>query len=259
MRGFRATLVLDRLGSHLGLAGCAWSLSGNSWSTPWRYLPGSAGMDREGKIGPAPSDSDATRGLLELVGQGDRSALGRLLDQHRGSLRQMVELRLDRRIRQRLDPSDVVQEAQMEAASRITDYLRRRPMPFHLWLRRTAFEYLLRLHRRHVEAECRSVDLEVPLPESSSAMLARRILARDPQPAEQASQQELARQLRWALARLPELDREILLMRNFEGLSNAEIGLITNLEPGAVSKRHGRAILRLRKELTAEGRSEMTP
>jgi RNA polymerase sigma factor (sigma-70 family) len=58
------------------------------------------------------------------------------------------------------------------------------------------------------------------------------------------------------LAQLPEADREILLMRSFEGLSNQEIGCLLDLEPGAVSKRHGRALLRLRQLLLEGGLTE---
>src|SRR6516165_2779360 len=108
-------------------------------------------------------DPDETGRLLTRVMAGDRQALDRLLALHRGLLRRAVELRLDPRVRARLDASDVVQEAQLEAARRIGDYLRRRPMPFHVWLEKTAYETLLRLRRQHVDAGCRSVEHEVPL------------------------------------------------------------------------------------------------
>jgi len=191
--------------------------------------------------------------LLEEVRAGDRRALDRLLTGHRAYLRTAVELRLDRRLRARLDPSDVVQEAQLEAARRIDDYLRREPMPFHLWLRQTAYQNLLRLRRQHVEADRRSVTRELPLPDGSSATLARQLLGAGPTPSEQAREEELARRLRQAVAELPETDREILLMRNFEGLSNQEAAQVLGLEPAAASRRYGRAILRLRKVFQAGG------
>ena len=115
-------------------------------------------------------DAEETLRLLEQVRAGDRRALDRLLTGHRAYLLTVVELRLDRRMRARIDPSDVVQEAQLEASRRIEDYLRREPMPFHLWLRQTAYENLLRMRRQHVEAECRTVEREVPLPDGSSAL-----------------------------------------------------------------------------------------
>src|SRR4051812_49879349 len=83
-----------------------------------------------------------TEQLLEAVRQGDASARGRLLDRHRDRLRQMVALRLDRRLAPRVDPSDVVQEALADAGQDLSDYLHDRPMPFYAWLRRFAWDRL---------------------------------------------------------------------------------------------------------------------
>ena len=202
---------------------------------------------------PAAINEAELRGLLQQVREGHRPALDELLARHRGYLLDMVHLRMDQTMRARIDPSDVVQEAQLEAAQRIEDYLGREPMPFHLWLRKTAYQNLLRLRRQHVEADCRSVRRELPLPDGSSATLARQLLGAGPTPSEQAAEQELARRLRQAVADLPETDCEILLMRNFEGLSNQEAAQILGLEPAAASRRYGRAILRLRQVFAAGG------
>jgi len=202
---------------------------------------------------PAGIDDAEVRGLLQQVRQGDRAALDQLLARHRGYLLNVVELRMDQKLRARIDPSDVVQEAQLEAAQRIEEYLGREPMPFHIWLRKTAYENLLRLRRQHVEAGCRSVEREIPLPDSSSAMLARQILSREPNPGQQAVEQELARRLRQAIGQLPEVDAEILLMRNLEGLTNQEVAQVLDIEPSATSKRYGRAILKLRQLLLDSG------
>jgi RNA polymerase sigma-70 factor (ECF subfamily) len=204
-------------------------------------------------------DAEETHRLLHRLRAGDSQALDRLLNGHRDYLRTAVELRMDQKMRRRVDPSDVVQEAQLEAAQRMGDYLERQPMPFHLWLRQTAYQNLLRLRRQHVEAECRAVGRELPLPDGSSAQLARRLLSHGPTPSELVADQELARRLRQAVAELPDIDREILLMRNFEGLSNQEAAQVLGLEPAAASRRYGRAILRLRKLLAGGGSTESQP
>jgi RNA polymerase sigma-70 factor (ECF subfamily) len=80
------------------------------------------------------ADSAQTRRLLERAQAGDAGAAEQLLARHRPLLRQVVALRLDVRLRARVDPSDMVQEAQLDAF-RLADYLRRRPMPFRLWPR----------------------------------------------------------------------------------------------------------------------------
>lgn len=202
---------------------------------------------------PAGIDEAEVRGLLEQVREGDRGALDQLLARHRSYLLTVVELRMDQKMRARVDPSDVVQDAQLEAARRIQEYIDRAPMPFHIWLRKTAYENLLRLRRQHVEADCRSVEREIPLPDSSSAVLARGILSRELNPSQQVIEQELARRLRQALAKLPEVDAEVLLLRNLEGLTNEEAAQVLGIDPSATSKRYGRAILKFRKLLLESG------
>src|SRR5436853_26245 len=116
-------------------------------------------------------DSAETCSLLEQFHQGDKEALGSLLQRHRERMQHFVELRLDRRIRARLDPSDVVQEAQLDMARRMEDFLQRRPMPFHVWAVKTVYERLLNLQRDHLRRQKRSVKREVALPEGSSMKL----------------------------------------------------------------------------------------
>src|SRR6516225_874928 len=110
------------------------------------------------------TDSTQTQGLLEQIAGGDRQALEQLLERYRPGLHAFVEARLDPKLRARLDPSDVVQEAQIEMVRRMDDFLKRRPMPFHLWVRKTAYQRLLNLRRDHRRRR-RSVDREVPWPD----------------------------------------------------------------------------------------------
>src|SRR5262245_29964288 len=95
-------------------------------------------------------DSAETVQLLEEVRAGQADAFDRLFTRHQDYLRQVVALRLDPRLRPRVDPSDVVQETQLEAFRRLPDFLQRQPMPFRLWLRKTAQERLRMLERRHL-------------------------------------------------------------------------------------------------------------
>jgi RNA polymerase sigma-70 factor (ECF subfamily) len=204
-------------------------------------------------------DSAETCALLERVAQGDGRALGRLLERHRPGLRDFVEARLDPRLRARLDPSDVVQEAQWEVARRIDDFLRRRPMPFHLWVRKTAFQRLLNLRRDNRLRARRSVDREVAWPERSSLLLARPLLAAGPSPSQQLAAREFADRVARAVAELPEADREVLLMRHAEQLPYEEIACLLEVEPAAARKRYGRALIRLQKVLSDHGLLEDPP
>jgi RNA polymerase sigma-70 factor (ECF subfamily) len=201
-------------------------------------------------------DSEETERLLEQAQSGDDQAVEQLLAGHRLYLRRLVELRLDPRLRPRLDPSDVVQEAHLEAIRRLADYLEQRPIPFRLWLRQIACDLTSKVRRHHLGTARRAAGREVPLPERSSLELAQQLLAGGSTPSQQLDRRELARRLRQAVAQLPEADREVILMRHFEGLSNQEVGCLLALDPGTVSKRHGRALLRLHKILFAGGMTE---
>src|SRR5262245_19900455 len=106
-------------------------------------------------------DCPETNELLERAARGDRQILGQLLERDRERLRRMVALRLDRRLYGRLDPSDVIKEAQLEAAERLADYLRNPTMSFFLWLRLITVQRLLALHRRHLGAQLRDAAQEV--------------------------------------------------------------------------------------------------
>jgi RNA polymerase sigma-70 factor (ECF subfamily) len=201
-------------------------------------------------------DSDETSGLLRQVAAGDRQAYEKLFARYRSYLLRVVEARLDPKVRPRVDPSDVVQETQLEVLRRLPDYLTRRPMPFRLWLRKTAQERLLVVRRRHVDAGRRAVGREAPLPERSSLLLARAFLGGST-PSRRLARQELACRVRQAVVRLPEADQEILLLRAFEGLSNQEVACVLDMDPATASKRHGRALLRLQKLLAEGGLTEL--
>ena len=91
-----------------------------------------------------PTETDETQELLLRIQSGDTNAFDELFARHRAALRQAVARRLGPMLRGRMDPSDVVQEAQLDALERLAEYIARRPMPFRPWLLRTAFERLLK-------------------------------------------------------------------------------------------------------------------
>jgi RNA polymerase sigma-70 factor (ECF subfamily) len=194
--------------------------------------------------------------LLQQLREGDRGAFEQLCVRHHSYLHQFIELRLDPKLRPRVDPSDVVQEAHLEAVRRLEDYIQQPPMPFRLWLRQLAYDRLLMERRRHLKAARRTVGREVALPDGSSFDLAQRLLGSHLSPSQQVSRDELAQRVREAVAELPDTDREVLLMRTFEGLSFQEVGYLLAIEPAAARKRHGRALLRLHKILTEGGVTE---
>src|SRR5262245_44252773 len=206
-----------------------------------------------------PPDTTDTDSLLRQAQAGDQRAFEQLFARYRSFLHQVIALRLYPKLRPRIDPSDVVQETQLEVFRRLGDFLERQPMPFRVWLRKTACERLLKLREHHVDAARRSVRREVPLPERSSLLLAQQLLAAGSTPSQQFSRREIARRMNDALAQLPEADREVLLMRNFEGLSYEEVGAALEIAPAAARKRYGRALLRLQQLLIDGGLLEDQP
>jgi RNA polymerase sigma-70 factor (ECF subfamily) len=202
------------------------------------------------------SDSWDTQRLLERIRAGQNEATSQLLDRHRPYLLRLVELRLDPKMRARVDPSDVVQEAQIEACRRLTDYLQQPELPFRLWLRQIAYDRLLMLRRHHVDAARRSVERDLPLPDRSSLVLAQQLLAAGSGPSQQLIKREFVRRVREAVNQLSEEDREVLVFRILEELSNQEVAQLLHLDPSTASRRYGRAVLRLRKILLDSGLME---
>jgi RNA polymerase sigma-70 factor (ECF subfamily) len=206
-----------------------------------------------------PEESPETRALLERLGGGEAEAWDQLLCRHRDELWRQVELRLDRRLRRRVDPSDVVQEAELEATRRLPDYLARRPMPLGLWLRKLAHERLLMAHRQHADAACRSVGREVALASPSWAALGQELRERGSSPSHELRRQELVSRVWQAVAALPVDDREMILMRNVEQLTNQQAAAVLELDPATASQRYGRALVRLRAILAGLGMTGSEP
>lgn len=202
-------------------------------------------------------NSDQTDELLSAAKQGDSQAVNRLLERHRGPVRRLIELRLDRKVQRRVDVSDVVQDVMVEASGRLDRYLQDPAMAFHLWLRQIAWDRIIDTYRRHRVSAKRSMDREqamsVPFNGDQSTMdLAVQLCDPALTPAAAATQRELARNVEAAIDKLPDQDREIILMRHYEHLSNLEIAEVLQLNPPAASMRYLRAVRRLRQLLEGE-------
>jgi RNA polymerase sigma-70 factor (ECF subfamily) len=191
--------------------------------------------------------------LLKQLAAGDPAARELLLNRHRKRLRQMVALRLDRRLWARVDPSDVVQETLAIADQKLADYARKRPLPFYPWLRCLAWERLVQIRRLHIGAQSRSIDreesLRPPLPNESALKLADRLAARGSSPSARIERDELLHRVRRALLQLKEGDREVLVLRYLEDLTTKEIAAVLSVTEATVKMRHLRAVRRLRKLL----------
>jgi RNA polymerase sigma-70 factor (ECF subfamily) len=191
-----------------------------------------------------------TEELIRRAQAGEHSAVNALFRSHRARLRRMVAIRMDPRLATRVDASDVVQEALADASKHLEDYLRKLPLPFYPWLRQIAWNRLVDLHRRHIQAQKRRATREQPwemrFPEQSSVQLAGRLIASGTSPSRGVIRQEMRERVRSALAQLPESEREVLVLRYLEQLSIREIAAVLGTTEGAVNMRQVRALDRLR-------------
>ena len=195
-------------------------------------------------------NSPDTQILLDQAGRGDSAAVERLLASHREPVRRMIGMRLDPAIKPRVDASDIAQEVLLEASRRLSDYLREPTMPFHLWLRHIARDHVIDAHRRHRQAQRRTVDRErsaVPaFDDPSSVQMVHEFIDRELTPATAAVRKEIQDRFRLAMDGLPEDDREVIFMRHFEQLSNQEVAAALGVTEPAASMRYLRALRRLR-------------
>lgn len=203
-----------------------------------------------------PENSAETTRLLEQARAGDQGALNELFAQHRARLRRMVELRLDRRLQARIDASDVIQDAHLDALARLDEYLRDPRYPLFLWLRLIVGERLLKLHRHHLGTQMRDAGVEVSiyrgaLPAASSAALAAQLLGKHTSPTQAAVRAERMMRLQEALNTLDPMDREVLSLRHFEEMSLAETALSLEIQEAAAAKRYIRALKRLKAILAS--------
>jgi RNA polymerase sigma-70 factor (ECF subfamily) len=185
---------------------------------------------------------------------GAKLQLTELFDSYRSRLRMMVHLRLDRRLQARVDSSDVLQEAFLEAAQRYERYQSNPTMPPFLWLRFLVGQRLVLIHRQHLGVKARAAGREISLfhgalPQANSESLAAQLLGKLSSPSQAAMRSELQVRLQEALNGMDEFDREVLVLRHFEQLSNVETAQVLGIQERAASKRYVTALRRLKEIL----------
>lgn len=189
--------------------------------------------------------AEETSDLLRRAAERDSEAIDRLLEQHRERLRQMVAFRIDARLRQRFDPSDVVQETLIEAVQRLPHFFKQSEITFYPWLRELALNRMIDLHRRHAVAQKRSVAREEAsrrLPEESVMHLARRLAGSGTSPSRQFDRREQRERLHARLNELPSQLREVLVLKYLEQLPAAEIAEVLGVSDRTVRRWHRQAL-----------------
>jgi RNA polymerase sigma-70 factor (ECF subfamily) len=201
------------------------------------------------------ADDAGTTRLTQQAAAGDEQALAQLFVRYRDRLARMVQMRMDRRLQGRVDPSDVLQEAYIELARRLPDYVRQPHLSFFLWLRMVTGQRLLQIHRRHLGTAMRDAGRDLTLysgalPQATSMSLAAHLLGRLTTASQAAVRVELQLQLQEVLNSMEPMDREVLALRHFEELTNNEVAETLGISKAAASKRYVQALRRLRKVLS---------
>ena len=197
------------------------------------------------------ADSRTNEELLDAARNGDEGALAVLVERHRDRLARMVRLRMDRRLQGRVDPADVVQDAYLAVRGKFPQYSADPRLPFFLWLRLEVGQKLVDLHRFHLGTKMRDAGQEVSLhrgalPQVTSLSLAEHLLGKLTSASRAAMRVELKLRVQEALNGMDPHDREVLILRHFEELSNAEAAQVLGIKPSAAVNRYVRALKKLK-------------
>ena len=200
-------------------------------------------------------EAPTTDQLLDRAAAGEAAAWGTLLTAHQERLMRMVAFRMDPRLRGRIDAPDVVQEAFVEASEHSEDYFRAQAVPLYLWLRGVVSNKLLEIHRHHLGTHMRDAKRDRPLDfpaqsDDTAAALCAHLTAGLTRASVAAVRGEVKARLAEALDGMDPTDREVLAMRHFEQLTNAEAAQLIGIEERAAAKRYLRALERLKEILS---------
>jgi RNA polymerase sigma-70 factor, ECF subfamily len=193
--------------------------------------------------------------LLVRAAVGDGAAWGALLTTHEERLIRMVTFRMDPRLRGRIDAADIVQDAFVEASAHREDYFRAPTVPLFVWLRGVVSNKLLELHRHHLGTQMRDAKRDqsleaAPKWDDTTAALCAYLIGHLTSPSVAAVRIEVRNRLTEALEKMETTDREVLTLRHFEQLSNAEAAQVVGIQERAAAKRYLRALERLKTILS---------
>lgn len=189
--------------------------------------------------------------MLRRAAAGDDEALHAVFSLHRDRLKRMIQLRLSRRLTGRVDDSDVLQDAAIEIARKLPEYVANPQLPLFLWMRHLTLLKLAEVHRRHLGTQLRDADREVTLhrgglPMADSVSLAAQLLGTLTTPSQAAIKAETRLMVQEALNAMDPIDREVLALKHFEQLSTSEIADVLGLSKAGAGSRYLRAIKRLK-------------
>jgi RNA polymerase sigma-70 factor (ECF subfamily) len=190
--------------------------------------------------------------LLRQARRGDTLALGQLLELYRNYLGLLGRLQIDRRLRGKLDASDLVQETFLKAHRHFSQFRGETEVELLAWLREILRLTLVNLVRHYWGTKQRDIRLERQLAaelENSSHTLDRALFSRQKSPSESVVRREQAVRLADALERLPPAYREVIILRHLEGLAPVDVARHMGRTVDSVDKLWARGLGQLRRFL----------
>jgi len=190
--------------------------------------------------------------LLVLAKAGDGAALGRLLERYRNYMALLVRIQVGRRLSRKVDPEDLLQEIGLEIHRKLPMFRGSSEREFLTWVRRMIGSILANQFRHFLGTKCRDIRLEQALVDEldhSSRALNASLVAPQSTPSQQAVRREQAVILADALQGLPEDYREVIILRQLEGLSFPDVARRMGRTEDSVKNVWLRALARLRRSL----------
>jgi RNA polymerase sigma-70 factor (ECF subfamily) len=201
----------------------------------------------------APDMNDTTfPKLLEALRDGDTPRAAEHLGRYRDWLRLIARGPVERRLQSKFDASDVVQQAWLKACQALPQFRGSSEAELLAWLREVLAHALAHEVRRYRGTQARDAGRELSLEQEladSSQRLANVLAAPDESPSQRAAAREQGLVLADVLARLPDDYREVIVLRDLEGLSHEEVARRMNRGVGAVRMLWVRALAKLRQEM----------
>jgi RNA polymerase sigma-70 factor, ECF subfamily len=197
--------------------------------------------------------------LRERMLVGDLAALSEVFEYNHARFWHLVYFRMDVRLRSRIDPDDVLQDAFVAAESRLNHFVESENVSSAVWLRSIVLQTLVDLHRRHLETQARDASLDVSLHRSqggqhTSVCLAEFLSGGMTSPSNAVIRAENEQRMQAALTGMSDSDQEIIALRHLELLSNAEASEVLGIQPKNASIRYVRAMKRLKEAVGEHSR-----
>jgi len=183
------------------------------------------------------------------------SDTGDVLEPFRGYLQVLAERHLDRRLRGKLDPSDVVQQTMLRAYSAFEELRSRDSEVLTAWLRRILASTLAD-SVKHYERDKRDIYLERSIEadlDRSASGFAAWLTADQTSPSRHLLRNEEMLRLVDALARLPDRMREVVVLKHCQGWTLHRIAEHIGRSVPAVASLLRRGLADLRRELESRG------